>query len=250
MNTTSSLHTATRWLAAGAAAAAGGYAAYAAVTWARYGKPSRGTRDEQDSLLDRFMPAYEIVERHHIAVNAPADVTLDAAKRLDLSSSTLIKAIFNTRQLVLQAKPEETSQPKALLEQVLALGWGILAETPGREVVIGAVTKPWEGNVKFRALTPEDFAGFDEPGYVKIVWTLRADPLDASRSTFRTETRAIATDPVARDKFRMYWSCVSPGVQLIRRLMLAPLKKQAEQIWLDPSMPRLDGEQAMPGVIA
>ena len=94
----------------------------------------------------------------------------------------------------------------------MALGWGVLAEIPGREIVVGAVTRPWMAQVVFRALPPDEFARFHEPGYVKIVWTLRADPIGADESVFRTETRAAATDPSARIKFRRYWSFFSPGI--------------------------------------
>ena len=47
---------------------------------------------------------------------------------------------------------------------------------------MGAVTQPWLGDVKFHALPPEEFAAFNEPGYVKIVWMLRVNPLGASDS--------------------------------------------------------------------
>src|SRR2546425_934592 len=105
---------------------------------------------------------------------------------------------------------------------------GRLAGVPGREIVVGAVTQRWMAQV-FRALPPAEFAAFDEPGYAKIVWTLRADPIAAEESLFRTETRVNTTDPKARRKFRWYWSLVSPGVALIRRLSLAPLKREAER---------------------
>jgi hypothetical protein len=94
---------------------------------------------------------------------------------------------------------------------------------------MGAVTQPWESNVVFRPLSPAAFAQFDEPNYVKIVWTLRADPLGTRESMFRTETRAVATDPVARAKFRKYWSFLSPGIILIRGAMLGPVRADAEQ---------------------
>jgi hypothetical protein len=112
----------------------------------------------------------------------------------------------------------------------MALGWGVLADTPG-EIVLGSVTRPWEAHVVFKALPPEAFAAFDEPGYVKIVWSLRADPLASDRSTFRTETRATATDPSARVKFRRYWALTSAGIALIRLLSLQPLKADAERRW-------------------
>jgi len=78
-------------------------------------------------------------------------------------------------------------------------------------------------------LPPQDFAAFDEPGFVKIAWTLRADPTGAGGSIFRTETRAIATNAEARRKFRRYWSFLSPGIILIRRASLKPLKAAAER---------------------
>ena len=104
----------------------------------------------------------------------------------------------------------------------------MLAELPG-EVVVGAVTKPWEANVTFRAVPADQFAAFDEPGYVKIVWTLRADAIGDSESLLRTETRAIATDATARARFRRYWSFLSPGIILIRWAILAPVKRNAER---------------------
>jgi hypothetical protein len=90
------------------------------------------------------------------------------------------------------------------------------------------VTRPWEANVSFRALPSQEFAAFNEPGYVKIAWTLRADPITPTQSVFRTETRAVATDASARTKFRRYWSLLSPGIIIIRWMMLKPVKTDAE----------------------
>jgi len=64
---------------------------------------------------------------------------------------------------------------------------------------------------------------------VKIVWTLRADPVDGTHSIFRTETRALATDAEARTRFRRYWSLLSPGIIVIRWMALGPLKADAER---------------------
>jgi hypothetical protein len=94
---------------------------------------------------------------------------------------------------------------------------------------VGAVTRPWEANVTFRALPPDQFAAFTEAGYVKIAWTIRADPITATESLFWTETRAIATDPNARTRFRCYWSFLSPGIIVIRWALLGPVKKAAER---------------------
>lgn len=117
--------------------------------------------------------------------------------------------------------------PKTLLAQMKALGWGVLSETPGSEIVFGVATRPWESNVVFRTLASEEFLAFSEPGYVKIVWTLRAVPIGPDETYFCTETRAITTDTNARAKFRIYWAAFSPGIILIRRLLLRLLKVKA-----------------------
>jgi hypothetical protein len=217
-----------RVVGAGAAAAAAAYAGVAGMAWYRYGRMTELPADQQDELLDSFMPGYDVIERHHIEVDAPAALTFAAARDQQLFDLPLVRVIFKMREVVLGAHPPDRPQPHALLAAVHELGWGVLAERPDREIVMGAVTRPWEANVTFRAIPPADFASFSEPGLVKIAWTLRADPVSAKTSVFRTETRAVATDEFARARFRRYWAFVSPGIWLIRRLSLAPLKRAAE----------------------
>jgi hypothetical protein len=234
-------------LAGGAAIAAASYATYAGITWYRYGRTKREVRgEESDSLLDLYMPEYEVADRHHIVVAAPAETTFAAAREMNMSQPAIARAIFKTRELVLgcaaaMAKGEfvtcsqtrnqqqETPQQKEFVAEMKALGWGVLAEIPAREIVLAALTQPWVANPVFRAVRPEKFAAFQEPGYVKIVFTLRADPVSGSESVARTETRAATTDPVARARFRRYWALVSPGVILIRRSLLLSVKTEAER---------------------
>jgi hypothetical protein len=218
------------WVAAGAGLAAASYAAYVATAWYRYGYVThQSSGEDTDMLLDQFMPAYDVAERHQVRITAPAHITLEAATEMDLQQSAIVRGIFKAREWIMRGHPARDPDTRALLSQMRAIGWGVLAEIPGREIVMGAVTQPWMADVVFRALPPEQFAAFREPDYVKIVWTLRADSLGAAESIFRTETRAVATDPTARAKFRRYWSFVSPGIILIRWMSLGPLKSEAER---------------------
>ena len=219
-----------RWAAGGLGLLAGAYAVYAGVTWSRYGRPSLPTFEEDDALLNRFMPSYDVVERHHIDVAAPAAVTLAVAREVDLFDHAVVRAVIRARELLLRAESAPPPPPRlhGFLAAMQAMGWGILAETPV-EIVGGAVTRPWEANVTFRPIPAEQFASFQEPGYVKIAWTLRADATSETTSIFRTETRALATDRSARARFRRYWSFISPGTFLIRRMMLGPIKADAER---------------------
>ena len=217
------------WTAGLLGAAAGAYAGYVGTTWLRYGHPAPAGADASDPMLDRFMPVCDVAERHHIHVAAPADITYAAACEQDLAAPPVAQAIFRAREVLLGSAPDTTARPRGLLAFTKSIGWGVLAETAGREIVMGAVTQPWEANVVFHPLPPSEFIAFNEPGYVKIVWTLRADAIDANSSIFRTETRAVATDASARSKFRRYWSFLSPGIILIRWASLRPLKADAER---------------------
>lgn len=218
-----------RWTAGAVGLMTVGYASTVGVSWLRYGRPAAPRPEEIDPLLDRFMPEYDVAERHHVHVAAPAATTLAAAADVDFEQSTVIRGIFRARELVLGATPGAGSQPRGLLAQTTSLGWRALAEVPGREVVMGAVTQPWLPDVVFRGLPPETFRSFGEPDHVKIVWTLRADPVGARTSTFRTETRVMTTDAAARAKFRWYWARFSPGIVLIRYAMLRLLRAEAER---------------------
>jgi hypothetical protein len=220
---------AARAVAALLAVTGAAYVAYVATAWLRYGDPPAARDEEADALLDLFMPVYDVVERHRIDVAAPSHMTYDALVTLNLNDSRLIRAIFKGRELLLGSAPDARSQPQSLLETTKALGWVVLAAVPGQEIVMGAVTQPWEPNVVFRGIPAEQFVAFNEPDYVKIVWTLRADARGPYASVALTETRAIATDAAARTKFRWYWARFSPGIILIRTVAQRLIKRDAER---------------------
>jgi hypothetical protein len=216
----------------GAAAGAGllSYGAYSAVTWARYGDvdPDRHPRDE---LLESFIPHPEVDEYHHVNVQAPAPITFAAAKDLDLQASPIARGVFRLREIParLRGEPLPPAGPRGIVDQTLYLGWGVLAEVPEREIVIGAYTQPWHEHVTFHSLPPEEFAAFDEPGYAKIAWTLCAEPIGSGDSIFVTRTRVTTTDLEARRLFRRYWAPMSAGIILIRYGGLAVVKRDAER---------------------
>jgi Polyketide cyclase / dehydrase and lipid transport len=222
----------TRLLRLGGAALGTGvacYAAYSALTWARYGHvdPARHPSDE---LLDRFLPHPEVDEYHSLKVHAPASITFAAGKQMDLQASPPIKGIFFLRSIptLLQGKPFRPQGSLGILDETLTLGFGVLAEVPDHEIVIGTYTTPWHEKVTFHPLPPDEFPGFAEPGYVKIVVTLGAEPLGPDRSLFVTRTRAVATDPESRRKFRRYWAPMSAGIILIRWFSLPMVRREAE----------------------
>ena len=147
-------------------------------------------------LLDRFIPQPDIRKRHQITIRAPAAFVLHWARELDIQSIPLVRAIFSLRTRLLGAKVVPR-RPAGLVDEMLNLGWGRLAEDPERYFVAGAVCQPWQPNVIFRAV----------------------------------ETRAVATDDNARARFQRYWWGFGTGIGLIRWLLLGAIRRQAEQRW-------------------
>lgn len=179
--------------------------------------------------IERFIPVADVRERHETLVNAPPDVVFEVARTFDMQSIPLVRAIFRLRELLLGASHVPPRRPQGLVAETLSLGWGVLAERPGRELVMGAVTQPWKADVRFTAVSPERFAAFAEPDLVKIVWTLEAEAAEPDFTRFRTETRVLATDAAARRKFRRYWRFVGIGIVLIRWLLLPAVRREAER---------------------
>src|SRR5829696_7579693 len=101
MSKPSSLRTAAGALAIGVGVGLSAYGTYAAVSWYRYGRVPQPHGAEYDQLLDRFMPAYDVVERHRIRVAAPPAATLAAAREQDLFRLPRARDLPNER-----ARPE------------------------------------------------------------------------------------------------------------------------------------------------
>ena len=57
---------------------------------------------------------------------------------MDLEDSHVIRAIFKGRELLLGADAGKKRQARGLVAVTKALGWGVLAEEPGHEIVMGA----------------------------------------------------------------------------------------------------------------
>jgi len=180
--------------------------------------------------IDSFVPQFDLRKRHETVAYAPASIVMEVARNFDLESISLVRWTFWLRAKLLRALAT-LARPTALISNMTELGWGVLAEEPGKYLLAGAFCQPWEGNVAFQPIPPERFASFAEPGQVKIVWTLEVESLGPNLTRLATETRVRATDDAARAKFRSYWRMFSPGILMIRRLILRAVRRQAESSW-------------------
>jgi hypothetical protein len=182
-------------------------------------------------LLARFIPQPDVRERFETTIRAPADLVMDVAGRLDMQSLPAVKLIFRLRERLTRATRVVPRKPQGIMEETRALGWGLLAEQPGRFVVCGAICQPWLADVVFSALAPDQFLAYAQPGQVKIAWTLEATEIGPGLTRFGQETRVVATDEQARIRFRGYWRWARFGIIAIRLLMLPAIRRAAERRW-------------------
>jgi len=184
------------------------------------------------SALDRFVPEPEITERFETTVRAPADLVMDVAAHFDMQSLRVVKSIFWLREKLMRTSSSGHRKPQGILEETKSLGWGVLAEQPGRLVICGATCQPWLADVKFSALAPDEFVTYAEPDHMKIAWTLETEDIGPAITRFAQETRAVSTDQQARIKFRRYWRWARFGIITIRLLVMPAVRRASERRYL------------------
>ena len=183
-------------------------------------------------LIDSFAPNPDAVETHSIAINASREEVYDALWTADLGGSLVIKLLLLLRSLpglVAHGFHPRPRNRKVTFQTVIDSGFGVLAEEPGEEIVIGVTGRFWRptGN-----LAPFNRDDFDQPlpaGIAHAVWNFSVSENDGGQTVLSTETRVMCGDVASRRKFRAYWFFVRPFSGLIRRLMLRSVKRVSEK---------------------
>lgn len=183
------------------------------------------------ALLDRYIPEPLVRERFRTTIAAPAPLVLEVASRFDLQSLPLVHGIFRMRELLMRAGPVPPRRATGLVEELTALGWGLLESRPAEHLVYGAACQPWLAEVRFVPIPPGEFPGYAEPERVKIAWTLEVEALEPAVTRLSHETRVVGTDAQATDRFRRYWRWARFGIIAIRLLLLPAIRRAAEREW-------------------
>ena len=179
-------------------------------------------------MLDEFLPRYDFSERHETFVAATPEATLVAARKLAPRDVPLLLVLLTIRSVphLISRRRLMIAPDGAIVEQVVRLGFVVLADRP-REHVVGVVGKFWRPDSGLLPVQAEEFAGFSEPGFAKAVVDFRTEP-SGDGCVLSTETRIQSTDESARRKFGLYWRVIVPGSAAIRRAWLRAIKRRAE----------------------
>ena len=178
------------------------------------------------SWLDRLMPDYDVHEVHSTRIRASALEVHRVLFEVTANEVWLFRALMKVRGL--GARGGDGSRP--LLETAQEGGFAVLADEPGREVVLGVMGRFWQLRQRSirRIGSPAEFTSFAEPGFARAAMNFLIEPLGGGACRLTTETRVRATDDGARRAFRAYWTLVHPGSAFIRRMWLRALKRRAE----------------------
>ena len=161
-------------------------------------------------LLSEVLPEYDVRKRHAIRLDAPPDRVWDAIHETTLGDLRVARTLFRLRGL-----------PSARDRGILELeGFQRLAEAPGRELVVGAVGKPW--SPRGGLVRGADPRTFREPGYALMAFNITHDG-----TTLATETRVLCTDSGSRRLFRLYWLVVGPFSGIVRNDWLRAIERRA-----------------------
>jgi hypothetical protein len=183
--------------------------------------------------MDQFLPRYDLAVVHADVFRAPPAQCYRAASELDLFQAPLVRTLLGIRGLpqrvvgTLRGRGKtttlEASRRTFRLKDMVDLGWIMLGETPGVEMVLGQCRRrSWKAVAAstHAPTTPEQFTSFDEPGFARIATGLRIDPYGSDSSILTMETRVAITDDESRRRFRRYWLLIGPFSVLIRRMAL------------------------------
>jgi hypothetical protein len=189
-------------------------------------------------LIDKYLPRWDVRERHHARVAAPPESVYDALGETDLAASPLVRLLLGTRALPgalmrgaagLRALSREARAP-VTLRDFESRGFTRLAERRPSELVIGLEGRFWRPDGALCTPAPDSFGDTPPaPGTARGVWNFALTRLPDGTTDLATETRVLCADEQARARFLPYWYLIRPGSGLIRRSMLHAVRRRAER---------------------
>jgi len=190
------------------------------------------------TLIDEFLPRYDVVERHAARVRAPATTTYAALRTADLGSSWLVRLLLGLRALpgairggweAVRALTSRRHSP-ITLAALVSHGFRVVAERPDDELLLGIEGRFWVPSGAVCADPADDFRHAQaSPGTARAIWNFRVRAIGDGLTEVTTETRVQCADTRVRLRFLPYWMLVRAGSGLIRRSMLQSVRKAAER---------------------
>jgi len=188
-------------------------------------------------LIDRYLPRYDVRERHRTVVSASLAATYAALRAADFGVNPLVRTLLALRALpgalargAAGLRALWARKPDAFTVATLeAHGFRLLADAPPTELVLGIEGKFWLSVAQ--TLTPEASEFLTRPpaaGTARGVMNFWLQSLADGTTEVATETRVQCADDTARRRFLPYWYLIRPASGIIRHAMLREIRRTAE----------------------
>jgi len=180
------------------------------------------------SLLNELLPQHHFAERHEIVVDAPPHRVLDAVLAPHIADDAIVRAFIALREW-----PHRMAGRLGLAAHAPREPFGLHNFVPlgcdaDRELAFGVAGRFWRADYGLLPIADaRAFVACTEPGVAKLVMNFSTEP-HGSATRLVTCTRVFCSDAAARRRFLPYWLLIRPASGLIRRRLLARIKRAAE----------------------
>lgn len=191
-------------------------------------------------LIDSFAPNPHAVERHRIVINAARETVYAEIWKADLGgpATKLLLVLRSLPGLVMRGCRPLPRNQRITLQTLIDSGFGLLAEEPGKEIVLGIEGKFWRPVGNLLPFHRDNFNFPVRPGTARAVWNFSVNADDDGRTVLSTETRVTCGDHASRRKFLTYWFFVRPFSGLIRIFMLRRVRRAVRQTSVCRDLPK------------
>ncbi len=185
-----------------------------------------GTIDH--ALIDQAMPKPDYLLTEELVLPVPPEEAFAAINTFDLADvrQPAVRAAVRLSRLpgqLLRRRPTRLT----LDDLVTRANWLLLGRRPGKDVVLGAVGRFWTPVVRWKAITPGEFAEFNAAGWAKVVIGFTVLPYGDHRSIVAQEVRITFYDRGTQKTFTSFWWLVRPLVRIALRVMLHTIRATA-----------------------
>jgi hypothetical protein len=177
------------------------------------------------ALIDDFLPHYDFRERHATLVHAPANIILDCVTRQRAGDDPLVRLAITLRELPSRLMGQSRRRMLDLDD------FTFLGREGDSAVAFGLTGAFWRADYGLLEIdSPEAFKATVSMDICRLVMSFDVDVNVSGASVLSTETRVFCPTPAVRRRFAPYWYIIRPVSGLIRRRMLARVRRQAESL--------------------
>ena len=170
-------------------------------------------------LIDSYLPRFQFSEIHSCRIAAEPASILEAVAAYKPEDDRFSRAMIGLREVPARRRGSEPFGMRnfTLLERTeLALVYGLVGQF-------------WQADYGLRKIADGPaFKAFGEAGVPRLALGFEIVPETEGIHRFTTQTRVFCPDDFSRRKFRPYWLLIRPVSGLIRRRILASIRKAAE----------------------